>query len=187
MTVSLTVAVWLTWAVLVVGTGYSQTESRDRIDVAATRVSQRADAVTVASMTGAAVTAIWLPSADLSGAAWFGLFVGTGVVAVGLAGRHWAARTLGSDFTRSVAAPDRLVTTGPYRFVRHPSYAGLLWSLLGLGVTLWNWASFAIMAIGCSAAQVVRIHAEEKVLEARMGVKYRDFERTRKRLVPGIW
>jgi hypothetical protein len=76
---------------------------------AATRVSLRADAGTVASMLGAVIAAVWLPGADLSGSPWLGVLVGTGAVATGLAARHWAARALWPDFTRSVAAPERVV------------------------------------------------------------------------------
>ena len=181
-------AVWCAWIVVAAGTGYTPTRPRDRIADRATRVSVRADAVSLASMLGAVGAAVWLPSAALPGSPWLGAVLGTALVTAGLAVRHWAARTLGSFFTRSVAiSPDhRVVATGPYRYVRHPGYAGALLSLVGLALTLWNWASVLIMLIGCVLAYLPRIRAEEAVLEESLG-PYREFERTRRRLIPGIW
>jgi protein-S-isoprenylcysteine O-methyltransferase Ste14 len=182
-------AVWCAWIVVAAGTGYTPSGARDRIADRATRVSVRADAVTFVSMVGAGGAAIWLPSAALPGSPWLGVVLGAALVTSGLAVRHWAARTLGSFFTRSVAISPghRVVDTGPYRSVRHPGYAGALLSLVGLALTLWNWAGVLIMVTGCLLAYVPRIEAEEAVLEESLGAPYREFERTRPRLIPGIW
>lgn len=182
-------AVWCAWIVLATGTGYTPSGPRDKIADQATRVSLRADVVTLVSMVGAVGAAIWLPSATLPGSPWLGVVLGAAVVTSGLAVRHWAARTLGSFFTRSVAIGPghRVVDTGPYRYVRHPGYAGALLSLVGLALTLWNWVSVLIMVIGCLLAYIPRIKAEEAVLEASLDGPYREFERTRQRLIPGIW
>jgi protein-S-isoprenylcysteine O-methyltransferase Ste14 len=81
----------------------------------------------------------------------------------------------------------RLVTTGPYRAVRHPGYAGILLSLLGLALTLGNWLSVLLIVVGFCVAHVPRIRAEEAVLAAQLGETYLTFARTRKRLIPGVW
>ncbi len=156
-------AVWCAWIVVAAGTGYTPSGPRDKIADQATKVSLRADAVTLVSMLGAVGAAIWLPSAALPGSPWLGAVL----VTSGLAVRHWAARTLGSFFTRSIAISPghRVVATGPYRYVRHPGYAGALLSLVGLALTLGNWASVLIMVIGCLLAYIPRIKAEEAVLE----------------------
>lgn len=185
----LVAAVWCAWIVVSAGSGYTPTGPRDSVADRATRVSVRADVLTLGSMAGAVGAAIWLRSAALPGTPWLGVVLGVALVIAGLAVRHWAARTLGSWFTRSVAiSPDhRVVTTGPYRYVRHPGYAGALLSLLGLALTLWNWAGVLIMVIGCLLAYIPRIKAEEAALEASLGGPYREFQRTRRRLIPGIW
>jgi protein-S-isoprenylcysteine O-methyltransferase Ste14 len=45
----------------------------------------------------------------------------------------------------AIAANHRLVDTGPYRIVRHPSYTGALMAFLGLALCLANWASLNYM------------------------------------------
>ena len=102
---------------------------------------------------------------------------------------QWAATTLGDFFTRSVVILDgqRIVTTGPYGFVRHPAYAEILVSVAGLALTLGNWLSVALVVTGFVLGNVPRIRAEEAALAANLGEQYREFSRTRKRLIPGVW
>ncbi|HXH56430.1 isoprenylcysteine carboxylmethyltransferase family protein [Iamia sp.] len=104
-----------------------------------------------------------------------------------MAGSSW--RRAPGIFIRSVAiSPShRVVAAGPYRYVRHPGYAGALLSLVGLALTLWNWVSVLIMVMGCLLAYIPRIKAEEAALEESLDGPYREFERTRQRLIPGIW
>src|SRR5262245_35458188 len=59
--------------------------------------------------------------------------------------RWWCFRTLGGYFTFNVmTSPDQpVITTGPYRLLRHPSYTGFLLALLGVGLAFGNWLSLA--------------------------------------------
>jgi protein-S-isoprenylcysteine O-methyltransferase Ste14 len=182
-------AVWFVWFVVAAGTGYAGSDARDKIANYATTVSVRADVVMLLSMFGAVGAAISLRQAALPGTPWLGVALGLALVTCGLALRHWAARTLGPFFTRSVAirSGHRVIDTGPYRFVRHPGYTGTILSLVGLALTLWNWVSFLILVAGWVLAFIPRIKAEEAVLEANLDGPYREFERARKRLIPGVW
>jgi protein-S-isoprenylcysteine O-methyltransferase Ste14 len=110
-------------------------------------------------------------------------------VALGIAVRQWAARTLGSFFTRSIVVREQhqIVASGPYRFIRHPGYAGLLISVTGLALTLGNWLSVVVGVLGFLLGNIPRIKAEEAVLESNLGDDYRAYARARKRLIPGIW
>src|SRR5207253_2803440 len=74
----------------------------------------------------------------LPGPRWAPVAVGLGLIIAGWALRRWSVRTLGRWFTVTVTVePDqRVVDTGPYRLLRHPSYTGMLVSLLGMGVGL---------------------------------------------------
>lgn len=78
------------------------------------------------------------------------------------------------------------VTTGPYRFVRHPGYAGALISYLFTPVlldSLWG----LLMAFLLGVAIVVRTALEDRTLQAELP-GYREFAaKTRYRLVPGVW
>lgn len=66
---------------------------------------------------------------------------GVGIYAAGLLLRWLSVFWLGKFFTVNVAiAADQLVVdTGPYRFIRHPSYTGALAAFLGFGICLGNW------------------------------------------------
>ena len=75
--------------------------------------------------------------------------------------------------------------SGPYRFVRHPMYAGYLLSNIGMFLLMPSPVNLAIYAIGWTA-QILRILAEERLLA--QDETYRDFQQTtRFRLIPGLF
>jgi protein-S-isoprenylcysteine O-methyltransferase Ste14 len=120
---------------------------------------------------------------------WVVFVVGLAAIVGGSALREWAVRTLGASFTFDVrvAADQRVVTGGPYRFLRHPSYTGLIASYVGLGLTFGNWLSLAVIAILPTAGLVYRIRVEESALREKLGAAYAQFASGRKRIIPGIW
>lgn len=79
-----------------------------------------------------------------------------------------------------------VVTGGPYRYVRHPSYAGMLLFELSLSTLLASW--WAILAGGvCAVLFVVRTALEDRTLQAELE-GYADYaRRVRYRLLPGVW
>jgi len=80
----------------------------------------------------------------------------------------------------------QVVSTGPYRLVRHPGYAGPLWSYLAIPVLLDSAWAF-LPAILLNGALVLRTALEDKTLQAELP-GYKEFARkTRYRLFPGIW
>ena len=107
----------------------------------------------------------------------------------GLVIRWTAILTLGSFFNTSVAIHQdhRLIRTGLYRLVRHPSYSGLLLVFLGLGLSLGNWLSVAVVVIPFFAALLYRIRVEEFSLVEALGQDYVEYCKTTKRLLPGIF
>jgi protein-S-isoprenylcysteine O-methyltransferase len=107
----------------------------------------------------------------------------------GIALRVWAVRTLGHFFRTVVVIQDnhRLIREGPYRLTRHPSYAGSLLTLAGIGLALGNWLS-VIVAICCALVGFVRrITVEESFMQAHFGDDYTAYTRRTWRLVPFIW
>jgi protein-S-isoprenylcysteine O-methyltransferase Ste14 len=118
-------------------------------------------------------------------AAWAGL----ALFWLGVALRVWSFRTLGRYFTFVVqASSDQpVITDGPYRFIRHPSYAGILLAVLALGLLIGNWWSLLSLAVAVTGGLVFRIHVEEQALLESLGDRYRSYAATRKRLVPVIW
>ena len=120
-----------------------------------------------------------------------GAFAVAGLVAIwaGLAVRVWAVLTLGGSFSTFVRADagQAVVTHGPYRWVRHPSYTGLLLIALGLGLGARNWLSLLICAVVPALGLLPRIAVEEAELARVLGEEYRGYQRTTRRLVPGLW
>jgi protein-S-isoprenylcysteine O-methyltransferase Ste14 len=129
------------------------------------------------------------PALDLGGPTWIPATIGSILVASGIALRAWAILTLGTSFSRAVRVePDQpVVSNGPYRFVRHPSYTGLLLAFTGIGVIVWNGLSIAALALVPTIGLVIRILVEERALRSTLGSRYEDYARGRPRLVPGIW
>ena len=114
---------------------------------------------------------------------------GVAVLWLGLATRAWAVVALGASFrtTVEVDAGQAVVTAGPYRWVRHPSYTGLLLIAAGVGLALGGRLSLAACLVLPPLAIVHRIRIEEAELERVLGAPYRDYEARTKRLIPGVW
>ncbi len=117
------------------------------------------------------------------------LIAGLAVMWAGLAIRIWSVATLGASFrtTVEVDAGQPLVDTGPYRFVRHPSYTGILLLAIGYGLALNSWLSLAILLIVPLATTLRRITVEEATMAEVMGDPYEAYRQRTKRLLPGIW
>ena len=107
----------------------------------------------------------------------------------GLAIRWTAILTLGRFFTTSVAIHQdhRLVRTGLFRLVRHPSYSGLLLLFLGMALSFGNWLSFAVILVPFLTALLYRIQVEESALVEALGQDYVEYRKSTKRLLPGIF
>jgi protein-S-isoprenylcysteine O-methyltransferase Ste14 len=129
-----------------------------------------------------------VPGAAIMSARLFLFWLGLLLFYVGIGLRFYAMRVLGAYFTTTLAiAPGQVVVeSGPYRLIRHPSYSGLLLTLLGLGLSFTNWLSLLVLMgcalIGCG----YRIHVEERVLQERLGRPYQEYMRRTKRLIPYI-
>jgi protein-S-isoprenylcysteine O-methyltransferase Ste14 len=144
------------------------------------------------AVAGGALLAAWaatsVPAATIPGGR-VPVVVGVLMMWLGVGLRQWAVWTLGPFFTVvvRVTAGQSVVERGPYRWVRHPSYTGLLVTLVGLGVALGNWLSLLALAILPTIGLVVRIRVEEQALLTALGEPYREYAGRHRRLVPGVW
>jgi protein-S-isoprenylcysteine O-methyltransferase Ste14 len=111
------------------------------------------------------------------------------LVLAGVALRIWSIRTLGRFFTYQVMTTDDqpVVSHGPYRWLRHPSYSALLVSVVGAGVATANPVSLLAAVVIALVGLMRRMSVEEAALARRMGDEYRTFAASRKRLIPGVW
>lgn len=117
------------------------------------------------------------------------LLIGTVIFATGEVLRIWSRATLGKYFTYTVqtSTEQPVIQTGPYRFVRHPSYTGIMLMVIGLGAAWANWLGLAVVTVLTMVAIRYRIHVEEAVLTSDLDGRYDAYSRTHKRLVPYIW
>jgi protein-S-isoprenylcysteine O-methyltransferase Ste14 len=134
---------------------------------------------------GAAQIAPGLAVADRIVAAWCALVLLWAAMAL----RFWSVHTLGRYFTLTVqTSPDQpVVSTGPYRYVRHPAYAALLIAAVAGGLLIANWLSLVVLLTAVGAGLGYRISVEERALARDIGTAYRDYAATHKRLVPFVW
>ena len=114
--------------------------------------------------------------------------LGLALEAGGLGVRIWSMRTLGAAYSRTLrtAGDQRVVEDGPYRFVRHPGYAGSLLLWLGFALTSGSAAVVALVGGLFGRAYGRRIAAEEALL-ARDLPGYVAYSGRTKRLVPFVW
>ena len=102
---------------------------------------------------------------------------------------RWAAiLTLGRFFTVDVAihGDHAVVRRGPYAWVRHPSYSGLLLLFLGLALHMGDALSFLVLMLPVCVAGWRRIRIEETALLQGLGEPYADYCRETRRLIPGL-
>jgi protein-S-isoprenylcysteine O-methyltransferase Ste14 len=115
----------------------------------------------------------------------------TGLVLIvaGIGLRAWSIAALGRLFQYQIQIQPghQVVTGGPYRYVRHPSYTGIALVLTGIALASDDvWSLVAVAALG-GAGLLVRIRTEERQLAQALGGEYERFAAGRKRLVPGVW
>lgn len=116
--------------------------------------------------------------------------VGIAVLLLGSGFRQYAVRTLDEYFTSTVKIHhgQQVVDTGPYRWVRHPSYTGGLIQYSGIALVLNNWISLGVIVGPLGIAYLYRIRIEERALSEELGEPYLEYlERTPYRLIPYVW
>lgn len=103
-----------------------------------------------------------------------------------IAFRYYAMRVLGRYFTFDVAtvAGQNVIEAGPYRYIRHPSYTGGIFTILGLGIALDNWAGLFALLACVAVGYAYRIHVEESALVTAIGEPYRAYMLRTTRLMP---
>jgi protein-S-isoprenylcysteine O-methyltransferase Ste14 len=115
-------------------------------------------------------------------------YVGLALLTLGGALRLAAVFVLGRRFTGLVAIQEghRLQTGGLYRYIRHPSYTGLLLYMAGYVLVFRCWLGLLLVA-GTLAVLLARMNAEEALLESEFGEEYASYRRHTWRLVPWVY
>jgi protein-S-isoprenylcysteine O-methyltransferase Ste14 len=115
-------------------------------------------------------------------------YPGIFLILFGIFIRQWSIAVLGRFFSQYVGIQkgQKVVKNGPYKLVRHPSYTGLLLTLIGIGLALQSWGAVIVMILGFGFGFGYRIHIEEKILIAELGDEYIQYMKNTKRLIPYI-
>src|SRR5215831_1929863 len=116
-------------------------------------------------------------------------WIGVAVMVGGLALRFWSQAVLGRYYTSTLRhdADQPVLTSGPYRLLRHPGYAGLLLSWLGAALATANWAVALAIALLMVVVYSYRIAAEEAMLLGAFGDRYKEYMARTWRLVPYVY
>ncbi len=114
--------------------------------------------------------------------------VGVVLTVLGSLLRRYCWRTLGEYFTGDVKAraDQPVISSGPYRWVRHPSYTAGMIMFIGIGLALGSWVSFGLLTIATIATYSYRVAVEERVLLETIGEPYGSYMKQRKRFIPYI-
>lgn len=149
-------------------------------------------AIALASM--AFGPALYLPLSSVPVLGWrivpaYMLFDAAGICLMmfGLSFAVWARRTLGNNWSGAVTIKEHhsLITSGPYRIVRHPIYLGVLCAMLGIAFIIGEVRAFLPLVIVYGIWKK-KIDAEEALLRSAFPDEYAAYEKQVKRLLPGI-
>lgn len=113
---------------------------------------------------------------------WLGLAAAFAFGWWALASNTYASQTVRIQSDRG----HQVVTTGPYRFVRHPMYVGVILSILSMPLILKSWWAL-VPGVLIVVLFFIRTELEDRTLQQKLP-GYTDYaERVRYRLLPGVW
>jgi protein-S-isoprenylcysteine O-methyltransferase len=179
---------WLVFALLFI--------LRKKTKSASTRRRDRSSIVGIAIQMMAYLT-VWVVRRPLSidllpfGAV---VEVSLGVVAVALAvSSVWmtlaAVRALNRHWSLSAQLIEghKLITSGPYRLVRHPIYAGMLGLMLATALVLSHWIAIIPAVVVFVVGTAIRVKSEEKLLREIFGAEFEAYSRRVPVLIPHLF
>jgi protein-S-isoprenylcysteine O-methyltransferase Ste14 len=116
---------------------------------------------------------------------WVGVFI----MVSGVVFRRYAIAVLGKFFTATVQIrqDQQIIKAGPYRYIRHPSYLGILILALGDGIALANWLSLLLCIVLPAIGIMQRIKVEERELYHHFGEQYLHYRKSTWHLIPYIY
>ena len=114
-------------------------------------------------------------------------WAGAALTAIGIGFAIWARVNLGRNWSPRPAVKEHheFVTTGPYAYVRHPIYTGMMLAALGTALTgnIIGIGMFVVISITFA----LRINKEEKIMLELFPKQYPEYQKRTKRLVPFVW
>jgi protein-S-isoprenylcysteine O-methyltransferase Ste14 len=100
-----------------------------------------------------------------------------------------AVKTLGKEWslTARLVEGHKLATTGPYAYVRHPIYTGMLGMLLATGLAFSHWAALLPALVIFFVGTIIRVRSEEKLLGEAFGEQFEEYKQRVPAIVPGLY
>ncbi|MGA2157641.1 MAG: isoprenylcysteine carboxylmethyltransferase family protein [Dehalococcoidia bacterium] len=133
----------------------------------------------------------WIMFLSISLPDWFRLIM-VGVAALSIPFTLWGYRTLGKNWVHALEQSEflqrksvTLVTSGPYRYVRHPIYLGSFTFIITLALVAANWLVL-LPALFIIALIDTQIGKEERMLIDRFGDEYREYMKRTPQLIPKL-
>jgi protein-S-isoprenylcysteine O-methyltransferase Ste14 len=100
-----------------------------------------------------------------------------------------AVRTLGKQWAIAARLVEghKLITEGPYAYVRNPIYTGMFGMLIATGLAMEHWIATIVAVIIFAVGLVIRVRTEEKLLRAAFGEEFEDYAKRVPAVLPGIY
>ena len=100
-----------------------------------------------------------------------------------------ALKTLGKEWslTARLVEGHQLATGGPYAYVRHPIYTGMLGMLVATGLAVSHWTTLIGALIIFFVGTVIRVRSEEKLLRGAFGEKFEAYAQRVPAIFPGLY
>ena len=189
---------WIAVAIFIVGAGISSYFRRKADRESGEKISPRAEGLPIMIALRVFGLALWLgvfaylinPAwmrwSQFDAPAWF-RFTGAGIGILADALAYWVFSHLGNNVSPTVVIrkEHHLVTTGPYRWVRHPLYTMGMLSYLSFSMLAANWY-IAALAVITFVVLCIRLPKEETGLIERFGDEYRQYMQRTGRFLPKL-
>ena len=116
-------------------------------------------------------------------------WIGVIFIIAGIVLRLYSVLTLGKYFTVTVQvnSNQKIIQTGPYKYIRHPAYSGSILSLIGIGLAFRSIIGIIGTLIIIEVIYGYRIKIEEKILENNFKTSYLEYKKNTKRIIPFVW
>jgi protein-S-isoprenylcysteine O-methyltransferase Ste14 len=100
-----------------------------------------------------------------------------------------AVRTLDKQWAISARLVEghKLITVGPYAYVRNPIYTGMLGMLIATGLAMEHWTALIVAIVIFAVGLVIRVKSEEKLLCAAFGEEFEEYAKRVPAVLPGIY
>jgi protein-S-isoprenylcysteine O-methyltransferase Ste14 len=98
-------------------------------------------------------------------------------------------KTLGKEWslTARLVEGHKLATSGPYAYVRHPIYAGMLGMLVATGLAISHWISLLAGLLIFFIGTIIRVRSEDRLLREAFGEQFENYAQRVSAIVPGLY